>query len=233
MRNVDIVIVGAGPAGASAALAARQAMPGAQILLLDRQTFPRDKACGDAVAAHVLDELGAGVVGLLDDLTPTSVLELGTAEASATRPIAHPIWGVPRSDSPRVLWRLMTRKDRTMPAPRKYPDELKDRATRLALDARRDATTRRGAIARIAGQLDIHPEALRGWVRWAEAAASGAVAPTRPRAGKASPDEAFEEVTDRQRILQLEAKNRELTRANLILRQAATFFGAELDRQHR
>jgi transposase len=43
----------------------------------------------------------------------------------------------------------------------------------------------------------------------------------------------FEQVSDRQRILELEAKNRELTRANLILRQAATFFGAELDRQHR
>jgi transposase len=49
-----------------------------------------------------------------------------------------------------------------MPAPRKYPDELKERATRLALDARRDARTRRGAIARIAGRLDIHPEALQG-----------------------------------------------------------------------
>ena len=59
-----------------------------------------------------------------------------------------------------------------MPALRKYPDELKERATRLAVDARREASTRRGAIARIAGQLDIHPEALRGWVRWAEAAAS-------------------------------------------------------------
>ena len=32
----------------------------------------------------------------------------------------------------------------------KYPDELRDRATRLALDARRDADTRNGAIARIA-----------------------------------------------------------------------------------
>jgi hypothetical protein len=65
-------------------------------------------------------------------------------------------------DPPRVLWRLMTRKDLDQPALRKYPDELKERATRLALDARRDARTRRGAIARIAGRLDIHPEALQG-----------------------------------------------------------------------
>jgi len=99
MRSVAVAIVGAGPAGASAALAARQAMPHAEILLLDKHSFPRDKACGDAVAAHVLDELrSVGIHGLLDDLNPTSVLQLGTSEASATRPIARPIWGVPRSD---------------------------------------------------------------------------------------------------------------------------------------
>ena len=118
-----------------------------------------------------------------------------------------------------------------MPAPRKYPEELKERATRLALDARRDASTRRGAIARIAGQLDVHPEALRGWVRWAEAAE-----PTGPSASPSSRSGVSEkggEVTDRQRVVELEAQNRELKRAKLILRQAATFFGAELDRQHR
>jgi transposase len=118
-----------------------------------------------------------------------------------------------------------------MPAVRKYPEELKQRATRLAVDARRDASTRRGAIARIAGQLDIHPEALRGWVRWAEAASSRSSSPAGPARG--GDDAQVEPVSDRQRILELEAKNRELTRANLILRQAATFFGAELDRQHR
>jgi transposase len=106
-----------------------------------------------------------------------------------------------------------------MPAPRKYPEELKDRATRLAVDARRDASTRRGAIARIAGQLDIHPEALRGWVRWAEAASSTGSSSSKSRLVKE--DGVVEEVSDRQRILELEAKNRELTRANLILRQAA------------
>ena len=105
-----------------------------------------------------------------------------------------------------------------MPAPRKYPEELKERATRLAVDARRDAATRRGAIARIAGQLDIHPEALRGWVRWAEAASSTGSSSSRSRLVKE--DGVVEEVSDRQRILELEAKNRELTRANLLLRQA-------------
>ncbi len=57
-----MVIVGAGPAGAAAALAARSARPGASVLLVDRETFPRDKACGDAIGPHavaLLSELGA------------------------------------------------------------------------------------------------------------------------------------------------------------------------------
>ena len=48
-----------------------------------------------------------------------------------------------------------------MGAPRKYPEELKERATRLAVEARRDPGSRTGAIKRIADQLGTHPEALR------------------------------------------------------------------------
>lgn len=55
-----------------------------------------------------------------------------------------------------------------MGAPRKYPEELKERATRLAVEARRDPGSKTGAIKRIAEQLGIHPEALRTWVRQAE-----------------------------------------------------------------
>lgn len=55
-----------------------------------------------------------------------------------------------------------------MAAPRKYPDELRERATRLAIEARKDPVGRAGAIKRIADQLDVHPEALRGWVKRAE-----------------------------------------------------------------
>lgn len=40
-----------------------------------------------------------------------------------------------------------------MPAPKKYPDELRERATRLAVEARRDPASAMGAIRRIAGQL--------------------------------------------------------------------------------
>lgn len=55
----DIIIVGAGPAGATAAIAASQR--GLRTLLLDRSSFPRDKVCGDAVstkACQVLEGLG-------------------------------------------------------------------------------------------------------------------------------------------------------------------------------
>ena len=55
-----------------------------------------------------------------------------------------------------------------MPAPKKYNDELRERATRLAVEARRDPASAVGAIRRIGDQLGIHPEALRGWVKKAE-----------------------------------------------------------------
>lgn len=83
-ENWDLVVVGAGPAdasAASAALAALQRRPEARVLLLDRDDFPRDKSCGDAVAPHttdLLDELGTG--GVLADRSPTRDLALSTAD---------------------------------------------------------------------------------------------------------------------------------------------------------
>ena len=105
-----------------------------------------------------------------------------------------------------------------MAAPRKYPDELRERATRLAVEARRDPASSVGAIRRIADQLGVHPEALRTWVKQAETD-DGA------RPGTASSEAA--------RIAALERENRELRRANQILRSAASFFAAELDRPSR
>ena len=55
-----------------------------------------------------------------------------------------------------------------MPALRKYPDELGERAIRLAMDARKDPATRPGALRRVAEQLGINPGTLQGWVSQAE-----------------------------------------------------------------
>lgn len=67
----DLAVVGAGPAGAAAALGALQARPDARVLLLDRADFPRDKSCGDGIAPHAYDELVAlGVAHVLADRVP-------------------------------------------------------------------------------------------------------------------------------------------------------------------
>jgi len=105
-----------------------------------------------------------------------------------------------------------------MAAPKKYPDELRERATRMAVEARRDPATAAGAIQRIAKQLGVHPEALRVWVKKTEIDAGD-------RPGTSS--------TDADRIAQLERENRELRRANGILKSAAVFFAAEFDRPSR
>jgi geranylgeranyl reductase family protein len=94
----DVVVVGAGPAGATAALAARRARPGASVLLLDRSGFPRDKVCGDGVAPHALDVLEAlGVAGLVDDWAPVRRLRLARGEADVERLMRRPARVVPRS----------------------------------------------------------------------------------------------------------------------------------------
>ncbi|MFD7714226.1 IS3 family transposase [Streptomyces sp. NPDC059786] len=95
-----------------------------------------------------------------------------------------------------------------MAAPRKYPDELRERATRLAIEARKDPAGRAGAIKRIADQLDVHPEALRGWVKRAEI--DSGVVP-----GTTSSEAA--------RIAELEREVKELRRANAILKSASGF----------
>jgi len=105
----------------------------------------------------------------------------------------------------------------SMAAPRKYPDELRERAIRMAVDARRDPVTRTGALKRIGGQLGINPETLRNWVVQAEVDAGH-------RPGTTTDDTA--------RLAELERDNRELRRANEILRRASAFFAAELDRPH-
>ncbi|GAA3244436.1 transposase [Actinocorallia longicatena] len=100
-----------------------------------------------------------------------------------------------------------------MAPPRKYAPELRERAVRLVLEARA-AGEGQGVIARIADQLGVHREALRTWIRQAEVDGG-------KRPGTTTSDAA--------RIAELERENRELRRANEILKAASAFFARELD----
>lgn len=104
-----------------------------------------------------------------------------------------------------------------MAAARKYPDELRERATWLAVEARQAPARKAGALQRIGEQLGINPETLRGWVKQAGIDAGQVPGMTTAEA---------------QRIKELEAEVRELRRANEILKTASAFFAAaELDRK--
>ena len=103
-----------------------------------------------------------------------------------------------------------------MPAPRKYPQELRERAMRLVAEAREQdpELSLNAAVKRVAGLVGIVPDTLRGWCRQAEV-------DTGKRPGTTTSDAA--------RIKELERENRELKRANEILLAASSFFARELD----
>ena len=104
-----------------------------------------------------------------------------------------------------------------MAAPRRYPEELREGAIRMAVDLRRDPATRLGALRRVGEQLGVSPETLRNWVNQAEVDAGDRPGTT---------------TDESRRLAELERENRELRRANEILRTASAFFAAaELDRK--
>jgi transposase len=112
---------------------------------------------------------------------------------------------------------LKPRKGGTVPAPRKYPEELRERAIRFALDLvdGSEKLSVNAACRRVGEQLGIVPDSLRNWVQQARIDAGNAPG--------LSSDE-------RARLVALERENRELRRANAILKSASAFFAAELDR---
>jgi menaquinone-9 beta-reductase len=93
----DLVVVGAGPAGAATALGALTARPGLRVLLVDRADFPRDKSCGDGIAPLVVDALASvGVHDLVDGWAPLRRLDLVQGSARVSGQLARSVWVIPR-----------------------------------------------------------------------------------------------------------------------------------------
>ncbi len=107
----------------------------------------------------------------------------------------------------------MAHNSSSHPAQKRYPPELRERAVRMVLETMEQTGQRVGVITRIARQLGIGAESLRGWVRQAEV--DGGRRPGVPTA-------------EQQRIAELEREVRELRRANEILKAASAFFAREL-----
>ncbi len=102
---------------------------------------------------------------------------------------------------------------------KRYSPEVRERAVRLVRQHREEYGSQWAAIESIAGKIGCTAQSLSTWVARAEAAAD-------PRKNTA--------LADRERLKQLERENRELKRANEILRTASAYFAqAELDRRRK
>ncbi|MFI2478751.1 transposase [Nocardia xishanensis] len=101
-----------------------------------------------------------------------------------------------------------------MAAPKKYPDELRARAVRLYRESDPKPT-----IRKLAQQLGVHHEALRNWIRQAEADAGEHH--DRPTTDMAEENK------------QLKTRVAELERVNAVLRSASAYFASELDQTRR
>ncbi len=101
---------------------------------------------------------------------------------------------------------------------RRYTPEERAQAVRLVRQLRRELGTSQGTVKRVAEQLGYGVESVRTWVKQADIDSGEAP-------GTTSGDQA--------RIKELVQENRELRRANEILKRASAFFAAELDRPRR
>jgi geranylgeranyl reductase family protein len=118
----DLVIVGAGPAGAAAAIAA--ARSGLQVVLVDKATFPRDKICGDGLttgALRLMDDLGVDP-SRIESWTPVDDIKVsGPLGHTATFPL-------PRD---RGLYAVVARR-------RDVDAAIVERAREVGVDVRED-----------------------------------------------------------------------------------------------
>ena len=104
------------------------------------------------------------------------------------------------------------------PTTRRYSAEEKAAEVRMVRTLRAELGSEHGTIQRVASQLGYGVESVRLWVRQADIDDGHTPGVSTAEARK---------------IKELEQENRELKRANEILKRAASFFGAELDRQHK
>jgi len=104
------------------------------------------------------------------------------------------------------------------PSTRRYTPAEKEQAVRLVRQLRAEIGTEHGTVQRVAAQLGYGVESVRSWVDQADIDAGQKPGVTTAEAEK---------------IKVLEQENRELKRANEILRRASAFFAAELDRPQR
>ncbi len=104
------------------------------------------------------------------------------------------------------------------PQTRRYTPDEKTAAVRMVRTLRAELGTEHGTVQRVANQLGYGVESVRQWVKRVDIDEGHA-----PGVSSA----------EAKRVRELEQENRELRRANEILKRAASFFGAELDRQHR
>jgi transposase len=101
---------------------------------------------------------------------------------------------------------------------RRYAPEVRERAVRLVFEHRHEHESQWAAIVSVAAKIGCTPETLRSWVRRSEV-------DDRLRPGITS--------AERERLRELERENRELRRANEILKSASLFFATELDGRTR
>jgi transposase len=102
--------------------------------------------------------------------------------------------------------------------PGRYPDEFRERAVRMVLEHQHEYLSQWKAIESIAKKLSVNHETLRRWVRRVETDACERPGVT---------------IDERARMKALGLENKELRRANEILKAASAFFGAELDGQSK
>jgi transposase len=96
----------------------------------------------------------------------------------------------------------------------RYPQEMRERAVRMVFEHQDEHDSQWAAITSVATKLGMTPETLRKWVRRAEIDEG-------QRPGLTT--------TERERLKELEKENKELRRANEILKAAAAFFGSMSD----